>query len=118
MGARAIHCHARSKSVTLQKQFGMDFPKNDWRRAFMIEPTQLSDHVNTASFIADAIKATTSEDIEALLARLPITPEHDYAYEDENPERGWRPGHFHWVPVGQERGNAGRIKQANHPVNP
>lgn len=84
----------------------------------MIEPTQLSDHVNPAAFITDALRATTTADIDALLAQLPITSEHDYSYEYENPEQGWQPGKFHWIPVGRERGNAGRIKQANHPVNP
>jgi hypothetical protein len=52
------------------------------------------------------------------LAQLPITPEDEYFFDEENPEQGWREGHFHWVPVGGERGNAGRIKQANQPVNP
>ena len=84
----------------------------------MVEPTRLSDHVNSAAFLANAIRATTSADIEALLSRLPITSEHDYSYNEQNPEDGWRAGNFHWVPVGRERGNAGRIKQANHPVNP
>ena len=84
----------------------------------MIEPTLLATHVKPAEFIAAASKAVTSADIEALLAQLPTTPEDDYIFDEENPESGWRPGSFHWIPVGRERGNAGRIKQANLPVNP
>jgi hypothetical protein len=84
----------------------------------MIEPTLLATHVKPAEFIAAASKAVTSTDIEALLAQLPTTPVDDYIFDEENPESGWRPGYFHWIPVGRERGNAGRIKQANLPVNP
>ncbi len=84
----------------------------------MIEPSSFPSGVSAAEFIAAAIKATTSSDVEKLLSRLPITPEDDYTYDEANPEAGWRPGHFHWIPVGGERGNAGRIKQANQPVNP
>ena len=84
----------------------------------MTDPTRLSDHVAPADFIAKAIKATTSTDVEGVLSELPITPEDNYAYDENNPENGWRPGYFHWLPVGKERGNAGRINQANLPVNP
>ncbi len=84
----------------------------------MIEPTLLNKHVTSADFIAKAIRATTSPEIDALLTQLPIAPEGDYAYNEEMPEEGWQPGKFHWVPVGRERGNAGRIKQANQPVSP
>lgn len=69
-------------------------------------------------FMRIALKASTSLDIEALLSELSITPEDEYSYDPEKPEVGWRPGHLHWIPVGGERGNAGRIKQANQPVNP
>jgi hypothetical protein len=84
----------------------------------MIEPTSLSSVVNPSGFISTAIKAVTSSDVDALLSQLPITPEDEYIFNEEAPETGWRPGHFHWIPVGGERGNAGRIKQANQPVNP
>ena len=84
----------------------------------MTEPTNLANHVTPATFLAQAIKATSSLDIEALLAQLPITPEDEYIYDEDNPEMGWQHGKFHWMPVGRERGNAGRIKQANQPGNP
>ncbi|MHB8486656.1 MAG: hypothetical protein ACYDCM_13155 [Candidatus Acidiferrales bacterium] len=81
-------------------------------------PTNLADHVDVINFMNMAVKATTSADIEALLSQLPITSEDEYIFDEENPERGWQRGKFHWIPVGGERGNAGRIKQANQPVNP
>lgn len=84
----------------------------------MTTPTFLSDHVSASEFISRAIKATTSADIEALLSQLPITSEHDYAFNEEQPEQGWQPGKFHWIPVGCDRGNKGRIALANIPVNP
>jgi hypothetical protein len=59
----------------------------------MVSPTSLGDHVVPAAFISSAIRGITCAEIEALLARLPITSEHDYVYDEE-------------------------IKQANYPVNP
>lgn len=84
----------------------------------MIPPTSLFDHVDPVAFLKKATRATTTADINEILAKLPITSEDDYIYDEDNPENGWQPGRFHWVPVGRERGNAGRIKQANQPVNP
>jgi hypothetical protein len=84
----------------------------------MLPVTMLKKFVNPLEFMVKALKATTSAHIEALLASLPITSEHDYSYDDEHPDKGWIEGNFHWIPVGRERGNAGRIKQANFPVNP
>lgn len=83
-----------------------------------MDPTVLSDSVRPIDFISRALRATTSADVEALLEQLPITPPDDYTYDVEAPEVGWREGNFHWIPVGRDRGNAGRIKLANHPVNP
>lgn len=84
----------------------------------MIEPSLLSKYVSPADFIAKATKAITSLDINGLLSELPITPEEEYTFDEEHPEVGWKPGNFHWIPVGRDRGNAGRIKLANQPVNP
>lgn len=58
----------------------------------MTQPSSFPSDVSPVEFIASAIKATTSSDVEKLLARLPITPEDDYIYDESNPEAGWRPG--------------------------
>ncbi|MCW5775305.1 MAG: hypothetical protein KIS87_02520 [Phycisphaeraceae bacterium] len=84
----------------------------------MTDPTLLGSLVAPVEFMSRALKATTSGDVEALLARLPITSERDYTWAEDNPSKGWQPGNLHWVPVGLDRGNAGRIKQASQPVNP
>ena len=84
----------------------------------MIKPTSLADSVKPVEFIKAAMNAVTSSDIEDLLSQLPICPEDQYAFDEEHPDRGWQEGKLHWVPVGAERGNAGRIKTVNQPVNP
>src|SRR5579884_4194987 len=84
----------------------------------MADFTDLAKFVQPSTFLASAAKAATIADIDKLLASLPIVSEHDYSYDETNPTHGWQPGKFHWMPVGRDRGNAGRIKQANHPVNP
>jgi hypothetical protein len=84
----------------------------------MLQPTVLADTVQAADFITGAVKSTTTSDIEKLLASLPVVSEHEYAHDEQDPEADWQAGKFHWMPVGRERGNAGRIKQANYPVNP
>lgn len=83
-----------------------------------MQPTVLAEVVDARSFLDRAIRATSVTDVEELLEQLPITPEESYIFDEENPEMGWREDNFHWMPVGRERGNAGRIKQANQPVNP
>ncbi len=84
----------------------------------MVEQTSLSPYVKPAEFISKAIRAATSTDVEALVAQLPITTEEHYHFDESDPDSGWQSGRFHWIPVGRERGNAGRIKLANQPVNP
>lgn len=80
--------------------------------------TNLEEFVDTEEFLRRALCALTSKDIEILLSQIPIVPEQDYTYNPENPQDGWSEGKFHWIPVGRERCNAGRIKLANNPINP
>jgi len=83
-----------------------------------MKSTSIADHVNPREFLSRAAKAVTSPDVEALLSQLPITPEDEYIFHEDDPAAGWRSGNFHWIPVGRDRGNAGRIKLANQPINP
>ena len=69
-------------------------------------------------FVRQALQATETKAIRDLLSSLPIVPENEYVFAESDPERGWRPGHLHWYPVGRDRGNAGRIKLAGSPENP
>jgi hypothetical protein len=83
----------------------------------MINPTSFGNR-SPVDFMTTALRISAISDLETLLSQLPITPEDEYVYDSDNPEAGWRAGYLHWIPVGGERGNAGRIKQANQPVNP
>ncbi len=78
----------------------------------------ISDHIKPEAFLIQAVEATTVKAVASLLAQLPIVSEHDYAFEASNPEKGWQEGKLHWIPLGKERGNAGRVKQASRPENP
>lgn len=62
--------------------------------------------------------AKSTRDIEAFLATLSIADPNEYVWTQKTPEVGWQSGKLHWVPVGRERGNAGRIKLAGDPFNP
>jgi len=84
----------------------------------MVEPTQLPPHVNAVQFLSRLVTASTMASVDGLLAGLPITPEGEYSFDEDHPERAWQQDRFHWMPVGGDRGNAGRIKLANFPVNP
>jgi hypothetical protein len=83
----------------------------------MITPTIIRSD-DPAQFVQRIISAATSADIEEILKKLPICGIDKFAFDPDAPERGWQPGLLHWVPVGRDRGNAGRIKLANRPVNP
>ncbi|HXT59553.1 MAG TPA: hypothetical protein VN699_13010 [Pirellulales bacterium] len=63
----------------------------------MIEPTLLSDSVVPADYIAKAIKATSSTDINGLLSELPVVLDDDYAFNEEAPEQGQRELYAEWA---------------------
>jgi hypothetical protein len=73
---------------------------------------------NPTHFIKSASAATSTKAIRELLSVLPIVSENEYSFDEAHPERGWASGRFHWLPVGKDRGNAGRIKLAGQPENP
>ena len=63
--------------------------------------------------------ARTSGQVDAIMSGLPIVPPEQYQWlSDEERSAPWRSGHLHWVPVGLDRGNGGRIKLAGEPMNP
>ncbi len=64
------------------------------------------------------LQAKTSVAIDALLKDLPIADELAYTWTSADPASGWQPGRLHWIPVGRDRGNAGRIQLAGEPYNP
>jgi hypothetical protein len=65
------------------------------------------------------LHARTTAQAEAIMATLPIVPPDKYQWDYGDKRVGkWKPGHLHWLPVGLERGNGGRIKLAGEPTNP
>lgn len=65
------------------------------------------------------LNARTSAQVEAIMSTLPIVPPDQYQWDYGDKRLGkWKPGHLHWLPVGLERGNGGRIKLAGEPINP
>lgn len=84
----------------------------------MIKPADLRKHVDPNVFIREIQNAVTTKRVDALLAQLPIVGENQYVYDPKDPYKGWQEGEFHWVPVGLDRGNGGRIKLAGDGVNP
>ena len=68
--------------------------------------------------IQQLLSALTSQAVEAILAKLPIASPEDYQWDYRGERLGqWSPGKLHWVPVGLDRGNSGRIKLAGEPMN-
>ena len=64
------------------------------------------------------LQAKTTADVKSLLKSLPVVDEAAYTWTNSEPATGWQPGRLHWVPVGRDRGNAGRIQLAGEPYNP
>jgi hypothetical protein len=68
--------------------------------------------------LARIVQATSPQAVEELLRLLPVVSENDYLYDSKRPAHGWQEGKLHWVPVGGDRGNDGRIRLAGSPENP
>lgn len=64
------------------------------------------------------LSVKTTSAVEILLKELPVVDETAYLWTDTESGKGWQPGKLHWIPVGRDRGNAGRIQLAGDPYNP
>lgn len=63
--------------------------------------------------------ARSTAQVEAIMAGLPVVSPDDYQWLSAKERSAtWRAGSLHWVPVGRDRGNGGRIKLAGEPMNP
>ncbi len=83
-----------------------------------MNPTRIADFIKPEAFLKQAVQATTVKAIKSLLSQFPIVDENAYAFEPSNPSTGWLEGNLHWIPLGKDRGNAGRIKLASRPEGP
>jgi hypothetical protein len=65
------------------------------------------------------LNARSTAQVEAIMADLPIVSPELYQWSSaDDRSAAWRPGYLHWIPVGGDRGNGGRIKLAGEPMNP
>lgn len=65
------------------------------------------------------LAARTTAQVDAIIGSLPVQPIEGYQWDYRGKRNGaWKAGHLHWVPVGRERGNGGRVKLAGEPTNP
>lgn len=83
-----------------------------------MKTTKISSFVDPIAFIVKAEKVRTENAMRELLDTLPITDEQSFTYNPKSPETDWVEGKLHWVPLGMDRGNAGRIKLGTRPENP
>jgi hypothetical protein len=73
----------------------------------------------SSDLLSRLLKVRTTSPLEAIMGGLPIVHPDDYQWDYGGKRLGkWKPGHLHWVPVGLDRGNSGRIKLAGEPTNP
>jgi|SRR6202521_3254863 len=75
--------------------------------------------MSTTRLLSGLVEARTAAAVETILRELPVVSPDDYHWDSSSKRTGkWRPGHLHWMPVGLQRGNAGRIRLASEPTNP
>jgi hypothetical protein len=75
--------------------------------------------LTSPDLMSGLLAARSTEQLELIMSKLPIVGPDEYQWDYGEKRLGmWRPGHLHWIPVGLERGNSGRIKLAGEPTNP
>jgi hypothetical protein len=75
--------------------------------------------INDPELLAQLVQVRSTGQVETVLAKLPVVPPEAYQWLSAEDRSGpWQAGKLHWVPVGRDRGNGGRIKLAGEPMNP
>jgi hypothetical protein len=75
--------------------------------------------INAPDLLKRLLEARCTAQVEALLVSLPIVSPEEYQWlPGGKPSGPWQQGKLHWIPVGRDRGNGGRIKLAGEPMNP
>lgn len=83
-----------------------------------IPRTDITKLVDCNKLLASTLEAITTDSVDKLVASLPVVPEGEYRFHEEDPTEGWQPGKLHWFPVGGLLGNQANIKHAGSAVNP
>ena len=67
--------------------------------------------IKTELLLKQLLNASSTVDIEGLLTKLSVVDHEQYHVDYGNKIIGsWHEDQLHWLPVGGERGNGGRIK--------
>ena len=74
--------------------------------------------LDPANLLHNLLATATSNAVETLLAKIPIADVNTYNFDPEDPSSGWQAGLYHWLPVGRDRGNGGRVRLAGKPIYP
>src|SRR6185437_7330957 len=75
--------------------------------------------MNDPDLLSRLLQARSTAQVEAILTGLSVVVPENYQWLSADERSGsWQPGKLHWVPVGRDRGNGGRIKLAGEPMNP
>ena len=75
--------------------------------------------MNDSDLVGRLLDARSTAHVEAIMASLPVVPPDQYQWLSADERSGpWQKGKLHWIPVGRDRGNGGRIKLAGEPMNP
>ena len=79
----------------------------------------MSESKTAPDLLGRLLSARTTAQVEAIMAGLPIVSPEQYQWiSADDRSSAWQPGKLHWIPVGKDRGNGGRIKLAGEPMNP
>jgi hypothetical protein len=81
-------------------------------------PTEFPAGLNASDFLKALMASATTKAVDDVLSKLPIVDANYYNYDDDLPEKNWTEHCYHWMPVGRDRGNAGRIRLAGKPIFP
>jgi hypothetical protein len=84
----------------------------------MMKSTSFPANVDAKDFLKSLMESATTKAVEEVLRKLPLADVHTYNYDPDAPETNWQVGCYHWLPVGRDRGNAGRIRLAGKPIYP
>lgn len=82
-----------------------------------MKATDLAKYINPVDFLKQATAVDSIAKMNLLLKQLPVVDESKFNYDVKHSEANWVEGKLHWIPLGLDRGNAGRVKLGSHPEN-
>src|SRR5712671_5481124 len=80
--------------------------------------TKTSSLLESPELLLTLLSTKATGAVEKLLKELLVVDQTAYLWTDDDPGKNWQPGKLHFIPVGRDRGNAGRVQLAGDPYNP